>query len=382
MRWVLSAGSSMNVPTSPDSHEAADRYRHRFGASTPLSIGVEEELLLVDEELRLSPSSEEVLERLRGNDGVTAEIFAGQIELKTGICDNAAQAADQLCELRRTVRGAGPELIGAGLHPDDTSGRVELISKPRYRSVSKDLGGLLKTPPCGLHVHVGMPDPETAVRVANRFRHHLPLLQALTANSPFWEGRDSGHASARTSVVRAYPRFEMPREFRDYEDFCKVADQLIAAAGVEDYTFIWWDVRPHPHLGTVEIRAMDVQTDAHTSAAIAALIQAMAAKEIDRPSGFDLYREALEESYFQAARYGMRAKLLVEKAVAAPAVEVARSTIEDVRPYARELSGEDALEEIERVVREGNGADAQRRVHASAGMQGLLRDLLERSRSG
>jgi carboxylate-amine ligase len=108
----------------------------------------------------------------------------------------------------------------------------------------------------------------------------------------------------------------------------------------------------------------------------------MAAKEIDRPAGFDLYREALEESYFQAARYGMEARLLVEQDVAAPAVEVARRTVEDVRPYARELGGEDALAEVERIVREGNGADAQRRVHARSGMRGLLRDLVERTRRG
>ena len=100
-----------------------------------------------------------------------------------------------------------------------------------------------------------MPDPETAVRVCNAMRHHLPLLQALTANSPFRLGEDSGLASARAAVVARYPRFEMPRAFRDYEEFLSVADQLIAAAGVDDYTYIWWDVRPHPNLGTVEVGA-------------------------------------------------------------------------------------------------------------------------------
>src|SRR5690606_39002537 len=99
------------------------------------------------------------------------------------------------------------------------------------------------------------------------------VLQALSANSPFRAGADSGHASARTSEVRGYPRFEMPRRFRDYADFCRVADRLISAAGVEDYTYIWWDVRPHPKLGTVEVRALDVPTDVVTSSALAATIQ-------------------------------------------------------------------------------------------------------------
>ena len=191
---------------------------------------------------------------------------------------------------------------------------ADLVAKPRYEIVRKDLGDLLKTPPCGLHVHVGMPDPETAVRLANAFRLYLPVLQALSANSPFREGADSGHASARTQVVRSYPRFQVPRLFRDYEDFCRVADQLIAAAGVEDYTYIWWDVRPHPQLGTVEVRAVDVQTDAAGSSAIAALIQAIAAKELERPSAPGLYREALEESYFQAARHGLEAEILLLRA--------------------------------------------------------------------
>ena len=133
--------------------------------------------------------------------------------------------------------------------------------------VKQDLVSLLATPPCGLHVHVGVPDPETAVAVANAMRHHLPLLAALTANSPFRDGEDTGMASARASVVRSYPRFELPRAFRDYEDFLRVADQLIAAAGVDDYTYIWWDVRPHPKLGTVEVRGMDVQPRPEQNAA-------------------------------------------------------------------------------------------------------------------
>lgn len=346
-------------------------------------MGVEEELLLVDEELQLSPVSEKVLaalgERLSGS--VSAEIFAAQIELKTQVCYDANQTLRELATLRRAVREAGTELLGTGIHPADESRHARLVDKPRYRVVERDLRGLLTTPPCGLHVHVGMPDPDTAVRVANALRRHLGVLQALTANSPFREGADAGQASARTAVVHSYPRFEIPRAFRDYEDFCRVADQLIAAAGVEDYTYIWWDVRPHPKLGTVEVRAMDVQTDVVTSAAVAALVQALAAKEIDRPAPGDLYRETLEESYYQAARYGLQAPLLEPDGKVAPARNVARRVLEEARPYSRELGSDDALDEIDRVVREGNGADDQRRVHRVAGMRGLLEYLLERTRS-
>ncbi len=373
--------SEQDTPT-PESSEASDPYAHRFGSSPPLSLGVEEELLLVDERLSLTAASGVVLDSVGGAVGerITSEIFADQIELKTGVCHDAGEALAQLREAREAIFDAGFALLGSGLHPADELGEARLVAKPRYEVVRKDLGGLLRTPPCGLHVHVGMPDPDTAVRVGNSFRLYLPVLQALSANSPFWEGVDSGHASARTSIVRAYPRFQLPRQLRDYEDFCNVADQLIAAAGVEDYTYIWWDVRPHPKLGTIEVRALDVQTDVTTSSAIAALIQAIAAKELDQPTAPGLYREALEESYFQAASHGLEASILFDEETPSPAPQIARRVLDSVRPYAREMGGDAALEEIERILRDGNGADDQRRVHRDGGMDELLAYLAERTR--
>jgi carboxylate-amine ligase len=363
----------------------AGGYTHRFGKSPPLSIGVEEELLLVDERQRLTPASEGVLAALAGGEAekwVTPELFAEQIELKTDVCEDAPTAARQLTARRRAVTAVGFGLLGVGLHPTEGFGEAPIVRRPRYIEVHEELRGLLWTPPCGLHVHVGMPDPETAVRVANGLRHYVPVLQALTANSPFWDGVDSGLASARTAVVRAYPRFQMPRAFRDYEDFCRIADQLAVAAGAEDYTYIWWDVRPHPRLGTVELRALDTQTSAAENAAVAALVQAMAAREMEDPPPRRLSREALEEAYFQASRYGLRARLLGDDGATAPALAVASRLLEELRPYARQLGGEEVLAEIDRIVREGNGADDQRRVHKAAGMEALLEHLAERTGGG
>lgn len=376
----METSSKETDPGASTASEAARR-EHRFGSSTPLTIGVEEELLLVDADCGLVAEGEEVLARIDCDrrEAVSTEIFATQIEVKTGICLDASQAARELTDVRRAVAGAGARLLGSGLYPGD-SGEPVLVEKARYAPVKKDLAGLLSTPPCGLHVHVGVPDPETAVAVANAMRRHLPLLAALTANSPFRDGADTGLASARAAAVRSYPRFELPRAFRDYEDFLRVADQLIAAAGAPDYTYIWWDVRPHPRLGTVEVRGMDVQPTPAANAALAALIQALAAKEIERPAAPGLTREAIEESYFQAERYGLEARLMVDEHTAAPATELAHGTLEEARPYAADLGGEDALEEIERILVEGNGADRQRRLHEEGGIEGLLRRLAERTR--
>ncbi|HET7416216.1 MAG TPA: YbdK family carboxylate-amine ligase [Solirubrobacterales bacterium] len=349
---------------------------HKFGASAPLTIGVEEELLLVDADCGLVADGETVLEKIDPDcrARVSTEIFATQIELKTGVCLDAEQAARELAEVRRATAATGARLMGSGIYPGD-SGEPALVEKARYETVKKDLASLLSTPPCALHVHVGMPDPETAVAVANAMRRHLPLLAALTANSPFRDGADTGLASARAAAVRSYPRFELPRAFRDYEDFVRVADQLIAAAGVSDYTYIWWDVRPHPNLGTVEVRGMDVQARPEANAAIGALIQALAAKEIDRPDAPGLTREAIEESYFQAERYGLEARLMVDESSAAPAAEVARAVLGQARPYAEDLGGAAVLEEVDRILADGNGADRQRRVHEQGGMAELLRQL-------
>jgi carboxylate-amine ligase len=348
-------------------------HEHRFGSSPPLTVGVEEELLLVDAERRLVAAAEQVIAALdpAARELVSTEIFAAQIELKTGICTSAAAAATELGGLRTGVRATGTALLGAGIHPDD-GGEAQLIEKPRYEVVKEDLTSLLSTPPSGLHVHVGMPDPETAVRVANAMRLRLPMLAALAANSPFRDGADSGMASARAAEVRAYPRFEMPREFHDYAEFLSVADQLIAAAGVADYTYIWWDVRPHPNFGTVEVRGMDVQPTAAANAGFAALIRALAAREVDRPSASDLQREALEESYYQAGRHGLEARLMVDGDEVAPAREVAALALEEARPYAARLGDDAPLGEIERILAAGNGAERQRRVFERGGIAAVL----------
>ena len=148
----------------------------------------------------------------------------------------------------------GPRLMGSGVHPTAVPADAEIQGTPRYAVIGEDLGGILRTPICGQHVHVGMPDEETAIRAYNGIRTHIPLLNALAANSPDRFGDDSGLASARTAIFRNAPRAAMAPEFENYADFRRVTDQVVAAAGVDDYTYIPWDAPIAPALGTVEVR--------------------------------------------------------------------------------------------------------------------------------
>ena len=350
-----------------------------FASSAALTLGVEEEVFLVGEgSRRLANVAAPVLAALELPGELAAhEAFASELELRTAVCRNAIEARAELAA-RRTAAAtaaasAGAELMAVGLHPLAAYGDVELVDEERYRRLDRLVGGLIRrTPECALHVHVGMPDPESAVRALNALREALPLLQGLAAGSPYWFGRDSGLASARFSMVRAYPRRGVPRAFRDWAEYEEVAAAVGAAGDFEDYTFIWWDVRLHPRLGTVEVREMDVQPSLDDAAALAALVQAIAARALDEAAPrAPAHSEAIAESSFRASRDGLAAEILDDGRLT-PLAEVARTTVEAVRGHARELGSDAALEGVERILREGGGAARQREIVAAEGMDGLL----------
>lgn len=201
-----------------------------FGSSDPFSLGVEEELFLVDPVTgSQANSSAAVLSRLSGLGGrVERELHACQIELITDVHATPSAAVHQLGELRRAVTATGAGILGAGTHPTGAEGEAAITDKERYERIHFLLGDAAVTPVGGLHVHVGMPDSETAIRVFNSLRCELPLLQALAANSPFRHGRDTGLASAREVSVRAWPRSGVPRAMRDFDDFRELSRLLRA----------------------------------------------------------------------------------------------------------------------------------------------------------
>jgi carboxylate-amine ligase len=218
------------------------------------------------------------------------------------------------------------------------------------------------------------------VRACNGLRERLPLLHALAANSPFWHGQDAHLASARFVLRRGFPRVEVPRAFRDFEDWEQAIQPMLTAGELEDYTSLWWDVRPHPNLGTVEVRVMDAQSSPAGVAALASLVHGLAIHEAVSPRREWLEREPIEESVFQATSHGVRAKLLSEGALR-PVPEVARDAVKLARVSLRELGRSDEpLEEIDRLVSQGGGADRQREAFAEGGMPLVLRRLVEDTR--
>ena len=347
---------------------------HAFG--TQFTLGVEEELMLVDPETHLlAADAERVLPAMgQAAERAAHEAYAAQLELRSPPVPDAAQAATALRDLRATAAGAGGTLMGAGLHPAATAGDAPLVDAPRYRRVSEAMRGLLgRTPECALHVHVGMPDPDTAIRAFNGLRAHLPLLVGLAASSPWWFGRDSGMASARFFVTRSYPGRGVPPSFHDFGDYVDCVERLAASGGPENYTLLWWDVRPHPKLGTVEVREMDVQAPLEDSAALAALVRALALLEAEGNGAEQPSRDAIGWSCFRAARDGLDAEILD----AGHLVPLRQAT----RDLLARLPDDPALEGVERLLAKGNAADRQRAAYAEGGMPALLRHIVDETRA-
>jgi carboxylate-amine ligase len=338
------------------------------------ALGVEEELIVVDPTtLGLSHTGVDVLGGMdvaAGAGSAHPDTYAALVELASPVVADAGEGVRALSALRAGARATGATLLGAGIHPDGAFGDVVHVDEPRYHEIHAQLRGLLRrTPTCALHVHVGMPDAETAIHVYNGLREWLPLLQALAGNSPFWHGVDSGLATSRAQLFRGYPRGDIPRAFASFEDFEENVAAVVAAGDAPDYTFLWWDIRPHPRLGTVEVRAMDAQSSLRAVHGLAGLIHglARAAAEAPAPSGGWSPREALMESSFRAARDGVAATLLHDGALR-PVPEVAAAAVARARPFAEEA----ALAEVTRIARDGAGADRQRTAFARGGMRAVL----------
>jgi len=351
---------------------------HQLG---PYTVGMEEEVMLLDEHSwALAHRIDSVLPRLPHgrDDSFTAETHGSALEIQTGIHARIGAAIEELAALRReledVLRPLSMRAASAGTHPFAVWQEIVVSAGSRYQFVYGSMRELARREPTfGLHVHVGVPDAEAAIHAANRLRTHIPLLLALSVNSPFWQGRDTGLASARTPLFQAFPRVGIPRPFADYAEYVESVDVLIRCDAVPEPTFLWWDVRPQPRFGTVEVRIMDAQTKLGESAAIAALVQAVVRAEVEGSEHLErpMPQEVLAENRFLAARDGMDAELIEpELGRRVPARELLADLVTVCRPHAQALECE---AELDRVLTLGERTGAQRQLEQAASLGSLPR---------
>jgi glutamate---cysteine ligase / carboxylate-amine ligase len=349
---------------------------HSFGAGAGFTVGVEEELLLVDgDTLQLDHSADRVLAGMDlPEDRAGHEAFRAEIEVRSEPRATAAGAVADIAAGRAAVHAAGGTPMAVGLHPDARFGDVELVDSDRYRRVEGEMRGLIKrTPECALHVHVAMPSPDAAVDALMGLREALPLIGALGAASPFWFGFDSGLASARSAVIRAYPGRGIPPPLANWEHYLETLDGIRLGGGPSDHTMVWWDARLQPRLGTVELRELDVQPGLEQTLGLTALVHAVARRSAEDPVRELAPAQALHWSSFRAVRDGLDAELLFRGRLR-PAREAARELLDDLGPG--DFDG------VERILSEGGVPARQRAIHAEGGMPALLRHLADETAEG
>ncbi|MDX6623784.1 MAG: glutamate---cysteine ligase / carboxylate-amine ligase [Solirubrobacterales bacterium] len=351
---------------------------HELG---PYTVGIEEEVMLLDQHSwALAHRIDSVLPRLPHGrtSSFTAETHGSALEIQTGVHARIPEAIEELAALRteldETLRPLSMRAASAGTHPFAVWQEIVVSAGERYQFVYGSMRELARREPTfGLHVHVGVPGAEAAIFAANRLRTHIPLLLALSVNSPFWQGRDTGLASARTPLFQAFPRVGIPRDFADYAEYVESVDVLIRCDAVPEPTFLWWDVRPQPRFGTVEVRIMDAQTKLGESAAIAALVQSIVRAEVEGENHMErsMPQEVLSENRFLAARDGMEAEMIEpELGRRVPARELLADLVAVCRPHAQALGCE---AELDGVLKLGDRTGAERQIEQARALGSLPR---------
>src|SRR5271166_5479792 len=283
------------------------------------TVGIEEELMIVDPStFDLVSAIDAIVGEAPPSGAIQPELLESVLEIATSPCPDVRSVGAELVALRTLVRERarehGLEIGAAGTHPFARWEDQRVVSDNRYRGLVRSLGFVARQELVfGMHVHVGMADPEEAIQVANGLRPHVPLLIALSANSPLWRGTLTGLMSSRVPIFRAFPRVGLPPRFDGWEDFERRVEQMSACGMIEDYTFLWYDVRPHPRLGTVEIRAMDCQTRVEHTAALSAMVLSLARLLVEQfqagAAAIDPPWEILDENRWIAARHGLEGRL-------------------------------------------------------------------------
>jgi carboxylate-amine ligase len=367
---------------------------HAFGQSDAYTLGVEEEYMLLDgETFDLVQHIDTVLAAVQGHElepRINAELMQSVLEIATPVCHTPADVEAQLVRLRTYVSTVAREqdlrFGSAGTHPFSLFERQRITAKDRYRALVDQMQYIARRELIfGLHVHVAVDDPEKAIQVVNALIGHLAELVALSSNSPFWRGEPTGLASSRHMVFAAFPRSGPPPRFQDYADYAEVVGQLERTGCIADYTHIWWDIRLHPRLGTIEIRICDAVTQLDDVVAITAYCQALVKHYSERFDAGDeipsFHRILTTENKWLAARYGLEAPvmdLVTARRNRMSVAQVVRRTLKLLAPHAKELGSEKELAGVEQILRRGNGADRQLRVfNANRDIVEVVREIAE-----
>jgi len=351
-----------------------------FNSSPTSSLGVEWELQLVDRETRqLTSGATEILTALgRGGEHPTAkkELLQSTVEVITGVCGSVPEA---IADLTRTLdevaplaaeRGLG--LMCSGTHPFTDWQTQQISDDDRYRKLIDDMQWLARRMQIfGVHVHVGVRSPDKAIAMVNALSAYIPHFLALSASSPYWVGADTGLASARSKVFEGLPTAGLPHQLDGWSQFEDYMATLVKTQTISSIKEVWWDIRPHPVYGTVELRIADGLPTIAEVAMVAALSQCLVDsmdREIDK--GYTLPRPrrwVVQENKWRAARYGLDANIIVGEDGVRPVRDALRELVQDMRPAADRLGCADELDLVERVLEGGASYQRQRAVAAASG---------------
>src|SRR5918994_373525 len=366
---------------------------HRF-TGPPFTVGVEEELMIIDaESLDLAQEIETILEEVppQVTGTVKPELMQSVLEVATTPCPDLRTAGEQLRGLRQAVaqvaEGHGLMIGAAGTHPFARWEDQKIVERPRYQELVADLGYVARQELIfGTHVHVGMDGPDKAIYVADGVRRYLPLLLALSSNSPFWRGDETGMMSARTPVFRAFPRVGIPPHYGSWEIYSRRVELMMEAGAIDDYTYLWWDVRPHPNLGTVETRVFDQQTRLEHTVGLAALTAALAHRLsvlFDREEPMIEYpTELIDDNKVRAAVRGLDGQLISFRGGRqVEARDMVRRMLDELGEHAEELGCADELDGVSDLCDNGTGSQRQLAIYdRNSDPRGLVREIAENTR--
>jgi carboxylate-amine ligase len=343
-----------------------------------LTVGIEEEYLLVDLETRnlVNDPSPELWAATQEALGPRAvpEFLRAQLEVATGVHDTVQAAGEELATMRRTLNEvlSGAAIMAASTHPFALWWEQHPTDRDRYKVMAEDLGMVARRMViCGMHVHAGIEDPDLRIDLMNQIRYFLPHLLTLSTSSPFWGSRQTGLKSYRISTFRTLPRTGLPEEFASWSDYQRHVDVLVRAGIIEDSSKIWWDVRPSARFPTLEMRVTDVCTRVEDTMTVAAMYLSILHMLYRLRRNNQRWRQyapmLISENIWRAQRYGVEGSLMdYGKGVLVPFEDLVEEMIEMIRPDAEELGCIEEVEHARTIVEGGTSADRQIKVHQAA----------------